>query len=126
MNGRFLFIGFVGVFLVTSIFFITGGREPAISSNPVEHVEILLTADGFKPNEVWIKKGGSATFRTDLTRPFWPASNLHPDHGIYRDFDPRRPLGPAESWSFTFDRVGDWGMHDHLRSYYVGTTHVLE
>src|SRR5262245_55787372 len=35
-------------------------------------------------------------------------------HLIYPEFDPRRPIGPGERWSFRFSRPGTWKFHDHL------------
>lgn len=89
-------------------------------------VSIILTNRGFVPSEVTVRRGTMVTFSTDAGRPFWPASNLHPSHEIYPAFDPKRPLAPDESWSFTFDEVGEWGMHDHLRSYMTGDIKVIE
>src|SRR3989344_3978991 len=125
MNPRFLVAGLVIAFFA-AVIFLSPNAEKMNPSSPVEHMEIVLMAEGFKPDEIWIRKGGSVTFRTDISRPFWPASNLHPSHGIYSDFDPKRPLDPGESWKFVFEKAGDWGMHDHLRSYYVGAIHVVE
>ena len=89
-------------------------------------VSVVLTNSGFNPPKIAIKKGSTVTFSTDTDRPFWPASNLHPDHDEYPDFDPKEPIPPDETWSFTFDQVGSWGMHDHLRSYFSGQIEVRE
>jgi len=89
-------------------------------------VSIVLTNKGFMPAEVTVKKGTTITFSTDVDRPFWPASNLHPTHEEYAAFDPKQEIPPDETWSFTFDQVGDWNMHDHLRSYFVGSINVVE
>lgn len=98
------------------------------SEQPVQEgeVSVVLTREGFKPNEITIKKGTTVVFSTDIDRPFWPASDLHPTHEVYSDFDPKRKLEPDETWSFKFDRVGEWNMHDHLRSYFNGSIRVVE
>src|SRR5690606_8441132 len=64
-------------------------------------VPIVLTNNGFVPSEVAIKKGTTVTFSTDPGRPFSPASNLHPNHEEYPAFDPKEPIPPGETWSFT-------------------------
>lgn len=94
----------------------------------VEEVVITLTEEGYVPEEVTIKKGGTVTWRSETDGLFWPASNLHPSHRDYPGgfFDPKSPLEPEESWSFTFDELGDWKFHDHLAPYYTGTVHVKE
>ena len=84
----------------------------------------MLSDHGFVPDELFIGKGETVTFRAEIERQFWPASNLHPDHSIYPEFDPQRPLQPQEEWSFVFERPGTWRFHDHLRSYYTGTIYV--
>lgn len=94
--------------------------------SPVERAVIVLTDDGFVPDVVTIEKGGTVTFTTTRKRSFWPASDTHPSHGLYSEFDPLRPVEPGEKWTLVFDKVGSWGFHDHLRSYYVGTIHVVE
>ncbi len=91
-----------------------------------DKAEIVLTDKGFVPDEVFIKANGTVTFSTNRDKPFWPASNLHPTHGIYFEFDPRHQLNQGEVWTFQFNRAGDWGYHDHLRSYFTGKIHVVE
>jgi len=91
-----------------------------------EDVVIVLTEEGYVPAEITITKGTRVEFRNETGRPHWPSSNLHPSHEIYPEFDPKRPLAEDETWSFVFDKVGVWGMHDHIRSYYIGTIHVIE
>jgi plastocyanin len=97
--------------------------EPADLRGQMQ-IEILFTEDGFLPRDIRIDRGSSVQFTTNTSKYFWPASNLHPSHDIYSDFDPRRPLAPEESWSFTFERPGIWGYHDHIRSYYTGVIYV--
>ncbi|HEY4486696.1 MAG TPA: cupredoxin domain-containing protein [Candidatus Paceibacterota bacterium] len=86
---------------------------------------IELNEDGFYPKEVTIREGERVTFLNKTNKPFWPASNLHPTHEIYSDFDSRKAIAPKESWSFTFTMPGEWEYHDHLRSLYVGKIIVL-
>ncbi|MBI3577178.1 hypothetical protein HY086_04030 [Candidatus Gottesmanbacteria bacterium] len=87
---------------------------------------VTLTPDGFVPKETRISVGSMVTFRTVTGKYFWPASDPHPTHTVYRDFDPKRALAPADSWSFRFDRVGTWSYHDHLAPSIVGTIIVLD
>lgn len=87
---------------------------------------ISLSENGFTPNELTIKKGGTVKFVTTRDKPYWPASNLHPTHGIYPEFDPQKPIEASDSWSFKFDKVGSWKYHDHLSPYFRGTIIVEE
>lgn len=87
---------------------------------------ITLTETGFSPQTVTIARGDTVVFTTTRDRPFWPASDLHPTHEIYPEFDPKKPIDPDKSWSFRFDRVGTWNFHDHLDSYFRGTIEVAD
>lgn len=86
---------------------------------------VVLDKDGFSPPVITIKKGDYVTFMTKRGKPFWPASNLHPLHTDYLEFDPKRPVAPDESWSFQFDKTGKWTYHDHLYPFFTGTIQVL-
>lgn len=83
--------------------------------------QIVLEEKGFAPGVLRIRTGTRVTFTTTTGKFFWPASDLHPSHGIYPAFDPKEPIAATESWSFVFDRVGSWDFHDHLSPYYTGT-----
>lgn len=87
-------------------------------------VFVVLTDAGFEPRYVRITQGTQVVFTTTRANQFWPASDPHPSHSIYPEFDPKEPIMPDSSWSFIFDKVGEWGYHDHLRSYFTGTIYV--
>ncbi len=87
---------------------------------------VVLRADGFEPKKISIKKGDMVTFTTQTQVPFWPASNLHPTHFIYPEFDPKEPIAPGKQWSFVFYKVGMWRYHDHLNPSLTGTIEVHE
>lgn len=89
-----------------------------------EILEIILTENGFLPNEITIKNGDKIKFSTNTNKPFWPASDLHPTHGIYPEFDPLKPIDPDKSWTFQFLKSGRWKFHDHLSSEFRGSITV--
>ncbi len=99
-------------------------RDEVADKTGEEIVSIVLTENGFEPRYVKIDLGTTVVFSTNVVRPFWPASNLHPSHGIYPEFDPRKPIDPYDKWSFTFNKTGTWGFHDHIRSYFNGVIYV--
>jgi|GEM_PF-2301305 len=90
-----------------------------------EVVSVVLTETGYEPSNLVIEKGTTIEFSTTAGRPHWPASNLHPSHAEYSEFDPLQPVESDESWSFTFTKEGEWGFHDHLRSYFSGKIEVV-
>lgn len=87
-------------------------------------VIIVRTAEGYEPKEVTIKRGDVVEFMNESEEFHWPASDLHPTHGVYPEFDPLRPIAVGESWKFQFDKAGVWKYHDHIRANKVGTITV--
>jgi plastocyanin len=102
----------------------TGMRGASATGTPA--VVITRTEDGYSPSEVTIKKGDIVLWKNESKEYHWPASDIHPTHGIYPEFDPLRPIGPGEDWAFKFDRVGVWKFHDHIRANVTGTITVLD
>ena len=84
------------------------------------NLTIKLTPDGFSPAEVTIKTGETVTFYNFTKTPFWPASNEHPSHSIYSEFDSKKPIATGETWSFQFNKPGVWKYHDHLSPFFTG------
>ncbi|MBP7741442.1 MAG: cupredoxin domain-containing protein [Candidatus Pacebacteria bacterium] len=97
-----------------------------LNSSTPGTVTVTLTKDGFVPNEISLKKGESITFKNTTGNLFWPASNLHPSHLLYSEFDPQEPIQPTDTWTFVFEKTGEWKFHDHLSPYFTGTITVKE
>jgi hypothetical protein len=113
------------VFLLYLALVYTPGSSSS-TKNPVLFATTTLTTEGFVPAELHVLRGGKVVFINQSDHPSWPASNLHPDHSIYAEFDPREPIEVGGEWSFVFEKPGIWGFHDHVRSYYTGIVHVSE
>ena len=124
MIKRYLIFGGLVVIIVGTAFWFAKTKDSYPGLNLSEAV-VELTEEGFVPKEVTVLKGQSVTFKTSRGKIFWPASNLHPTHGIYPEFDPQEPVEPDQSWSFKFDKTGEWQYHDHLAPYYRGTIKVV-
>jgi len=88
--------------------------------------KIILTENGFSPETITIKKGATIEFSTTTGKFFWPASDIHPTHGIYSAFDPKKPISADKTWSFKFEEVGKWRCHDHLAPYFTCTITVTD
>lgn len=86
--------------------------------------EIKLDDNGFHPSEMSIKKGDKVNFVNQRSEPFWPASNPHPIHDIYSEFDAGQPIPARGEWSFIFDKDGVFRYHDHLAVSFSGTITV--
>mgnify|MGYP000190311201 CR=1 FL=1 len=87
-------------------------------------VEVLITPTGFKPDELAVVKGTTVRFINNDTKQRWPASDIHPTHDLYPEFDPKSPVETSASWQFTFEKVGEWKYHDHLLPHQKGTITV--
>lgn len=109
--------------LVMVPFLAAGGSKPTPATSMVHFVE--LTEEGFSPKELTISQGDTVKFTTTRDKYFWPASNTHPTHDIYAEFDAKNAVAPSAYWSFQFDRVGEWQYHDHLDPKFSGIVIVL-
>ena len=108
----------------------SGGQETTVEMN----------SNGFNPQTVTINKGDKVTWVNLDTNPHWPASAFHPTHTAYPGsgiqkcgtseqsniFDACKGLGPEETYSFTFNEVGEWNYHDHLNPSLFGKVIVQE
>ncbi|MDZ7726591.1 MAG: cupredoxin domain-containing protein [Candidatus Campbellbacteria bacterium] len=91
-----------------------------------EETVITFTDNGFDPEEVTVSVGESVVWVNESSEGMWPASNVHPTHEIYSEFDALGEIPPGEGWEFTFEEAGDWGFHDHLSPQFEGVVHVTE
>jgi plastocyanin len=82
---------------------------------------VRMEADGFSPSTLTVQSGDEVTFENLSDDDKWPASNVHPTHELYPEFDAKKAVLPGESYSFTFERPGSWGYHDHLNAGVQGT-----
>ncbi len=95
-----------------------------LPTKTVKSTEVSLTPNGFSPKKIMVEVGTTVTFYNKTANSFWPASNFHPAHTLYSDFDPKKPIAPGNSWSFTFEKAGTWEYHDHLAPYFDGEVMV--
>jgi plastocyanin len=89
-------------------------------------ISIEMTDWGFSPDYQVVTKGDKVIFKNIGKEGHWPASNIHPTHQIYPEFDPKKPVPLGQNWEFTFDKVGTWKYHDHLNPQLTGTITVTE
>ncbi len=117
-------IGLVAILVLIFVFYRHSAPSSSVKKETIEFsgkvVTIVMTDDGFSPSEVTIKEGDKVTFVNEGKNPHWPASNFHPTHGIYPEFDPLKGILPGDEWSFIL-KVGKWHFHDHLYPSFTGT-----
>jgi plastocyanin len=95
---------------------------------------VEVSDSGFSPNTLTISKGDTVTF-VALDGGHWPATDIHPTHTVYPGadigncfdeipdnefFDACRMLDEGETYSFTFNEVGEWHYHDHRQASMTG------
>lgn len=92
----------------------------------VATVTIVMKPDAFEPNSLTVQKNTKVIFKNEDSKPHWPASDVHPIHSIYPEFDPQQAIDSGKGWSFIFDKVGNWRFHDHLSPSLRGEIRVVE
>lgn len=89
---------------------------------------IGITDEGFSPTELKIRKGDTVVWTNKKSKASWPASAMHPTHGVYPEkggcisstFDACGGLDFGETFKFVFNQVGSWKYHDHFNSAHTG------
>lgn len=126
MYTRFLIVFLL--LIIATVLVWTLGIKKSINFSTAPHSQVIIEIreDMFSPDPIEIKKWTKVIFKNTGTVVHWPASNLHPTHGVYPEFDPQEPIKPGEEWSFMFDKVGTWKYHDHLNPEITGEIIVTE
>lgn len=97
--------------------------ERIFAHSGVAH-EIKMDETGFSPKTFEIEVGEPVIFKNVGKKGHWPASNIHPTHGIYPEFDPKREIAPGDTWTFVFKKTGVFRMHDHVFPEFTGVITV--
>lgn len=150
MNAKFIGFFLIGLVLVSGCSNQAQTPAPAVTNNgggdnggselTVGNFTVEITANGYEPRELTIKKGSRVTWVNKTSTPNWPASAMHPTHEKYPGssitkcgtaeqggiFDACKNLSQGESWSFTFNELGAWAYHDHVEAKKFGKITVVE
>jgi len=117
----------------------TPGMPTPAPSPATAPMSATITYNGtsFSPAAVVIKKGGTVTWINNSTKDMWVASAAHPSHTVYagtslRDHCPDTSgtsfdqCAGGANYSFTFNKAGTWGYHDHITPSASGRVEVVE
>ncbi len=97
----------------------------ATATPPAATAQVAYTSsDTFSPAVVTIPVGGTVTWTNAGDEDMRVASDPHPTHIGYPGFDSMSNVGPGKTYSFTFQKKGSWGYHDHLDPTVKGTVIV--
>lgn len=112
---KYLPVILIGILIIVAILLFSLNQNNFKQSQQVtDEAVVVMKQDMFEPQTLEIKKATRVTFKNEDSQPRWPASNIHPTHGIYPEFDPKQPIEQGKEWSFIFAKVGSWKYHDHL------------
>jgi len=88
--------------------------------------EVVYDGTKFLPQSLNIKVGDIVIFKNSGTTDFWPASNPHPTHTDYPEFDAKAAVPPGKTFQFKFLKPGSWGYHNHLNPSATGIINVAK
>jgi plastocyanin len=98
---------------------------PAVQ--PVQTNMVSYTDQSFSPKEITVKVGTTVTWtNNNAGKQMWVASAPHPVHTDYPGFDAKQASAAGGTYSFTFDKVGDWKYHNHMNPTDFGIVHVTQ
>lgn len=81
---------------------------------------------GYTPNTITVKKGTTVTWTNQSSGGMWTASAVHPTHQLLPGFDELASVAKSGSYSYTFEKVGTWKYHNHVKASDTGTVVVTE
>lgn len=116
------------VVVITAVFITacSGGSdyeiEPPIelSVNQDGVYEITYTDRGYQPEYAKVPVGATVRIVNKSSMEFWPASDPHPVHTDFPQFDPQKALPVGGTYDFKFEKGGIYGFHDHLNHIWIG------
>lgn len=86
--------------------------------------EVMARSNNFNPPTIIVKKGTTVTWKV-ATGTVQVASDPHPQHTDLAGFE-SSALKTGDLYTFTFDKIGSFGYHNHLNPSAIGTVNVEE
>ena len=100
-------------------------KKAEVKPDMKKETGVNYTAAGFVPKTITIKKGETVVFENKTGKSASVASNVHPTHLLYPEFDQyKTDQRGKDEFRFSFEKVGTWNYHDHLNSNMTGTVIV--
>jgi plastocyanin len=103
---------------------VTGNATPG--GLVTEVVIVNYSATGFSPKDISVKAGQTVRFVNTTASGMSVASDDHPAHTIYPEFDQWKDAKykGQKTYEFTFTKVGTWAYHNHMKETDGGTVNV--
>ena len=113
-----------GTEVPTEMFASTGEAMRHIMDG-VKMETVRYTNQGYVPDHLEVSAGTMVQFINESDNDMWVASNEHPGHTNLPTFDQFSPSTKSSVYNYTFDQVGTWSYHDHLRPTLTGLISVI-
>lgn len=98
---------------------------------------VYYTSSGFQPSTITVEQGETVRWINNASNGMWVGSDQHPQHTGYSGSSLREhcqdgdqntaafdQCSTGEQFSFTFEKTGEWGYHNHVRYSDSGTVVV--
>lgn len=86
--------------------------QPATPQVQLPAAQVTITAQGFVPQTILVKKGSTLNWTNRDNKPHQVASNPHPTHTLLPVLGQGKLLPAGSSFTLTFDRTGTFTYHD--------------
>ncbi len=110
--------------VASELFTNTGELTPHVMGE-MKMETVRYTNQGYIPAELEVSVGTMVQFINESDVDMWVASNEHPGHTDLPTFDQFSPSSKSSTYTYTFDEVGTWSFHDHLKPALVGIIKVI-
>jgi plastocyanin len=114
--------------------------EPSEDMNDSTENRVVYTGSGFEPADLTVEVGETVTWVDQSgSGNMWIGSDRHPTHTQYAGSTLREhcsngdqtsaafdQCSTGERFSFTFEKTGEWGYHNHEQASQGGTITVVE
>ncbi|MBI4050071.1 MAG: hypothetical protein HY398_01335 [Candidatus Doudnabacteria bacterium] len=128
MNKKSIIIGIIALAVIVGLGFLFEGdnffkakRETQPADRPMGFTDreatvyVDYTDAGFSPAVIRIDVDDAVVFTNGSAHPMWVASDPHPVHSAYPQFNAKKGYAPGESYVFPFRQAGSWTYHNHLQ-----------
>jgi len=117
----------------------SANQTSELTQNPQSNNTIVFTGSGFQPADITVEQGETVTWVNDASTSMWVGSDQHPTHTEYAGSSLREhcqkgdqnsaafdQCSTGDRFSFTFEKTGEWGYHNHQPFVSGGTVTVTE
>ncbi len=104
----------------------TNRATTVTNSTVLPATQVTITANGFNPATISVKKGQTVIWTSRDTSPHQPASDPYPAEDALPGFVDEAALTKGETYGFKFDQTGTFTYHDHLNPLQLKGTVIVK